>query len=134
MALTTLKQSLKVALIPIAFAIQFSCAGANPPAGGPCTYSKFSGSAEVIELKPGQNGYWMIFKATFTGAQPTSAFYNPNSDSAFVSNPSGDTTPEWLTSKGIVIGAKFEMNLSLVSSGSCAPVIHEFPSLPGITH
>ena len=130
------KKYLDFPLLVCAIALQLSCGGAGSPPipGGNCSYSKYSGSAEVTELKAGQNGYWMYFKATFVGAQPPIGFYNPNSDSVFVNNPSGETTPEWLTSKSIVVGAKFEMNLSLINTGACTPVIHEFPTLPNIAH
>ncbi len=128
------KRLLGLTWLFVLIVIPLSCGGTYSPAGGPCTYSNYPGSAEITELRVGPNGCQMIFNATFAGAQPRAGFYNPKSDSVLVGNPSGDTTPEWLASKGIVVGATFEMNLSLINSGSCSPVVHEFPALINIAH
>ena len=104
-----------------------------PLVGGPCSYATYTGSATVTDLTATQNGYQLHFAAQFNAPHPRAGFYSPARYSVvFVSNPAGETTNDWLHQQGIFIGAVLELNLSLITSGTCSPVIQTFPAFSTI--
>ena len=110
-----------------------SHAASRPLVGGPCTYSTYSGPATVTQLVIAENGCWMHFDSQLQDPHPQTERYQPKSRSCtFVRNPSGETTIDWLQRQGILIGTKLEMKLSLITSGTCTPVIYSFPALHAI--
>ena len=103
--------------------------------GGPCTYANFVGTATVKELKPHEEGadargYWVVFDTTFADEKGMPSFYKHEGRAVLIKNPAGNTDLAWLSEHGIDVESKLEVNVAIIKSGTCTPVIFKFPTLP----
>lgn len=103
----------------------------NPSiAGGPCAYSDFLGTATVSELQPHDDGFWLVFDTKLTGEKPVPASYRNEGHRVLIKNPGGKTDQAWLAAQGVSLGSKLDVQVSIITSGTCTPIIFKFPKLP----
>lgn len=111
--------------------LSMGCAGNNQNAGGACDYLKYPATFEVTDLKPHPTrGYWVFYTPTFTDKTPNQSFYSPKNDGLLVIRPDGVTDLDWLSTQKITVGSKWNMELWLISNGSCTPVMHKSVTMP----
>ncbi|MFO0820057.1 MAG: hypothetical protein U1A77_19060 [Pirellulales bacterium] len=131
----------RLSLVVIAillFIPSLGCFGSK--AGGPCTYSEHAGTATITGVTPVETSpqgadappaeYWIEFKTELSDPQPTQSFYRNEGNRFKVKNPAGNTDEAWLASQGIAVDAKLDVKVSLITSGTCSPMIFKFPTLP----
>lgn len=103
--------------------------------GGACTYDNFVGTATITKIEPRDEtapdgGVTVVFDTQFTGSKPTPAFYKHQDRAVVIKNPDGKTDEAWLAAQNLTVGAKLRVEASLITSGTCTPVIFAFPTLP----
>ncbi|MCX7422983.1 MAG: hypothetical protein NT013_26090 [Planctomycetia bacterium] len=119
----------------VAFAILVQTLGCskpnNPPIlGGPCTYLDFEGTATITALESQADGCWLVFDTKLSEKQPTPTSYRNEGHRILIKNAGGKTDDEWLTSQGISVGAEFDVQVAIITSGTCTPAIFKLPKLP----
>ncbi len=97
--------------------------------GGPCTYSDFEGTATITKLTPQDDGYWAIFDTTLS-KQPPPKNYRNEGHRVLIKNAGGKTDEKWLSAQGISVGVQLDFKVAIITSGTCTPVVFEFPTLP----
>ena len=134
-----LKRLAAMAAILVA-GIMVACApGKSQTVGGPCTYNKIPGVITIIALEsaPGnenncKDAVKVVFRFTPTDPAAEKKYAFPNwSDEKQVFTVGGGTNPnrDWVKSKGMTVGAKFEASRNEILSGTCTPVVFEFMSI-----
>lgn len=132
---------LLAALAPIlAVGVLMACTpGQSQAVGGPCSYAKIPGVITITAIEPApgdENNCKDAVKVffTFTPTDPAAGkkYAFPNwSDEKQVFTVGGGANPnrDWVKSKGMTVGAKFDASRNEILSGTCTPVIFEFTSI-----
>lgn len=129
-------------ILPLCFAAQDG--QITRRAGGPCSYNKYQGEAVFTKVKKirdsklerllygGQNyqGYevWFTFK-TKEDIKEKWALPMINKAQLFQLVNSWNPGPRFLKKYSIKKGAKFVCDLSIITSGTCSPIIFDFPKI-----
>lgn len=113
-----------------------SSAGCRPiKAGGECTYDVFVGTATITKIEPIEGSapdgaVRVVFDTQFSGSKPTPKFYQHKDRAVVIKSPDGKTDAEWLAAQKLTVDSKLRVEVSLITSGTCTPVIFAFPTLP----
>ncbi len=91
-------------------------AGCNPPVGGPCSYERHAGIAEVISIQ-GDKYQLRFTLATEPGVDSHASF--PLSR---LNGDVFDVRTSYAEVAGAVIGSHFQAEASVITEGSCVPI------------
>lgn len=109
--------------------------------GGPCSYESYPGTVTFVDVKPWQpesptagvpTPYPpLAVTFTFTPAQPLTnePLYKPGVVHTFTLINSMPPGPRFAAKYGITAGAAVPCQLRVIRSGTCTPVVFEFPGI-----
>ena len=98
-----------------------------PPVGGPCSYERLPGMLGVVSIKDGM--YHLLFELrTLEDGRPTARTFVPlgQLDGWAIEVPVTDSR-----FAGAVLGDRFHADASVMTEGSCTPVIFEIGAKVG---
>lgn len=112
-----------------------SCASASNQGsspGGNCNYHTFPGSVvfTLVNTPSGTIEAHCKFTPNDPGVVSQYLIHSNDADLILRYNNTLPTT-EWLTANGISTGKTFDCNRKEIRSGTCTPVLFEFPAIPG---
>lgn len=91
-------------------------AGCNPPVGGPCSYEKHAGIAEVVGIKENK------FQLKFTFPIDTVAESNAKFPLSRLNGEVFEVSAGYPEMSGALVGSRFHAEVSVITEGSCSPV------------
>ncbi len=122
-----------------AVALVAGCAGGAGPApvkreefmvGGPCRYNTASGFARVMDIIPEAGNVRVEFALSLPGGFSAPAWFHADNVAVVFAGPSGALDEAWLAAAGLVPGASYAVQVSVITDGTCTPVLYRFPGRP----
>ena len=95
--------------------------------GGPCRYDVSMGTAQLLAVRPASGSVEMDLTLSMPASFKPAAWWHENQIRASVVGPPGVPDARWLVRNGIVVGATYPVELSVIREGTCTPVLLRFP-------
>ena len=95
--------------------------------GGPCRYDAAVGTARILEVFPGSSSVELVVALQLPAAFKPAAWWHDRTARVVISGPPGRPDGRWLIANGIVAGASYPVEVSVIRSGTCTPVLLRFP-------
>jgi len=98
--------------------------------GGPCRYATASGFARVMNVAPEGGNVRVEFALSLPSGFHAPAWFRGEDVAVLFEGPRGALDDGWLTAAGLVPGAGYAVQISVITDGTCTPVIYRFPGRP----
>lgn len=100
--------------------------------GGPCMYKQYSGEAEIVSVgqKPDHSGAYEV-KFSFHPQDKIQEEFAGDEDTqwSLVMNDFSDPLEDFVKQYGIKPGKRFPCYMKVITKGTCAPVLFDFPTI-----
>ena len=100
--------------------------------GGPCRYDVSAGIAQILAVHPGAGAVEMDIGLSMPAEFKPAAWWHQKEWRISVVGPPGLPNPSWLVANGMMAGARYPVELSVIREGTCTPVLLRFPGRPWI--
>jgi hypothetical protein len=98
--------------------------------GGPCRYDVSAGMAQILAVHPGAGAVEMDIGLSMPAAFKPAAWWHQKEWRISVVGPPGLPNQRWLVTNGMMEGANYPVELSVIREGTCTPVLLRFPGRP----
>ncbi|MEY4377159.1 MAG: hypothetical protein RJB26_1709, partial [Pseudomonadota bacterium] len=98
--------------------------------GGPCRYTTASGFARVMNVAPEGGNVRVEFALSLPSGFQAPAWYHAEDVAVLFEGPRSTLDDAWLSAAGLVPGAGYAIQVSVITDGTCTPVIYRFPGRP----
>ena len=101
--------------------------------GGPCRYVTASGFARVIHATPEAGNVRVDFGLSLPSGFRTPGWFHGEAVTVVLAGPAvaaGLVDERWLVAAGLVPGASYPVQVSVITGGTCTPVLYRFPGRP----
>ncbi len=98
--------------------------------GGPCRYTTASGFARVMNILPEAGNVRVEFALSLPEGFRAPAWFRGDDVAVMFQGPPGPMEDAWLAAAGLVPGAGYAVQVSVITDGTCTPVIYRFPGRP----
>jgi len=98
--------------------------------GGPCRYTTASGFARVMNILPEAGNIRVEFALSLPEGFRAPAWFHGDDVAVVFQGPPGPMEDAWLAAAGLVPGAGYAVQVSVITDGTCTPVIYRFPGRP----
>jgi hypothetical protein len=95
--------------------------------GGPCRYDVSAGIAQILAVHPGVGAVEMDIGLSMPAAFKPAAWWHQKEWRISVVGPPGLPNHRWLVTNGMLEGARYPIELSVIREGTCTPVLLRFP-------
>ena len=126
-------------LAGLAAVMLLGCQGSQKPdsrqafaVGGPCRYDVSAGVAQILAVHPGAGAVEMDIGLSLPAAFKPAAWWHQKEWRISVVGPPGLPNHRWLVTNGMMEGARYPVELSVIREGTCTPVLLRFPGRPWI--
>ena len=98
--------------------------------GGPCRYIHSAGLARVLHLIPEAGNVRVEFALSLPSGFRAPGGFPGENVVVVLAGPQGARDDLWLGGAGMIAGASFPVQVSVITEGTCTPVLYRFPGRP----